>query len=437
MKPLFLILILSVSVFGQKPDEVLATATGHIFRLGDLSAEAQKAAGELPARIPAARTSLLEQMVSRRVFDAEAKARGVSMGKLIADVRAKIKDPTESQITTVVNANSDQLSRLTSDKARQQVIAYLRNASEQKALGDLFDQLRIKYKVTAGKDVNRKLVATDVVAVVAGRPITAREFEMFVEVPLYEARADLADLIMSELDEKISSALTDTEAKSLGVTSSDLIAREVTNKMKAYTDAERFALEDAFRTKLLNKYQAKILYREPTAPRQDISIDDDPAIGSAAGPVTIVMFSDFQCSACAATHPVLTRAIAEYPGKIRLVVRDFPLETIHENAFNAALAANAAHAQGKFFEYTELLYARQDRLDIESLRKYAAEINLNAKQFELDLKSEKAASEVRKDIDDGEAYAVNSTPTIFVNGVRARNLSAAGLRAAIERAMRK
>jgi protein-disulfide isomerase len=129
--------------------------------------------------------------------------------------------------------------------------------------------------------------------------------------------------------------------------------------------------------------------------------------------------------------------MAEHPGKIRFVVRDFPLESIHENAFKAALAANAAHSQGKFFEFTQLLYTRQDALDAASLSKYAAEVGLNVKQFEIDSKSEKTAAEVRNDIADGEANSINSTPTIFVNGVRVRNLSLDGLRYALERALAK
>lgn len=170
---------------------------------------------------------------------------------------------------------------------------------------------------------------------------------------------------------------------------------------------------------------------------EKISLDDDPATGPVNAPVTVIMFSDFQCSACAAAHPLLKKAMAEFPGKVRFVVRDYPLESIHENAFKAAVAANAAHAQGKFFEYTELLYSRQGDLDTASLSKYAAELGLNVKQFELDSNSEKAALEVRKDIADGDANSINSTPTIFVNGVHVRNLSPDGLRSAIERAFAK
>src|SRR5207253_1547192 len=164
---------------------------------------------------------------------------------------------------------------------------------------------------------------------------------------------------------------------------------------------------------------------------------DSPSRGPAEAPVTVVMFSDFQCSACSATDPILKKVMAEYPGRIRFVVRYFPLETIHENAFRAACAAVAARAQGKFFEYTEILYKNQTALDAKSLSKYAADLGLNVKQFELDLNAAKTAAEVRKDMADGNAYGVNSTPTIFVNGVKVHDLSADAFRKTINRALRK
>ena len=99
------------------------------------------------------------------------------------------------------------------------------------------------------------------------------------------------------------------------------------------------------------------------------------------------------------------------------------------------MAANAANAQGKFFEYIELLYRYQGALDRESLKAYAGQIGLNVKQFEIDLNAERSAVEIRKDISDGELYAVSSTPTIFVNGVKVHRLSPDAFRRAINRAL--
>ena len=438
IKILFFIIVLAIGAAAQRTDDVLATATGMSFRLRDLSPETQKDVAELPVKIPKARISLLEQLVSRRTFDAEAKARGITMGKLLADEKAKVKDLSDAEIQKVIDANADQLGSLSPANARKQVIAFLRNAPEQKLLGDLYAQLKIKFKVTPGKDVNAgAIAATDTVATVDGKAITGKEFEDWVRVPLYEAKADMAEVILDELDVLIYNTLVTNDARSQGIDSSALIAREVSNKMKDFSDEERMSLEMAFRQALYAKYKVSILYTEPEPPLENIAVDDDPANGPATAPVTVIMFSDFQCSACAATHPALKKVIEQFPGKVRFVVRDFPLESIHENAFAAARAASAANAQGKFFEYSEILYKNQGALDAASLKKYAAQIGLNVAQFDIDSNAEKTAAEIRKDIADGESYGINSTPTIFINGRRVRRLSVDGFVQAIQKALPK
>ncbi|HEX5883140.1 MAG TPA: thioredoxin domain-containing protein, partial [Pyrinomonadaceae bacterium] len=172
---------------------------------------------------------------------------------------------------------------------------------------------------------------------------------------------------------------------------------------------------------------------EPTPPIQNISVDDDPSRGDVNAPVTIVEFTDYQCPACAAMHPVLDEVTKSYGAKVRFVVRDFPLNQ-HENARKAAEAANAAHAQGKFFEYIALLFKNQKALDVPSLKKYATEIGLDRARFDAALDRGLYATEVKKDIEDGEMYGVGSTPTIFINGIQLRTLSAEALREAIDRA---
>jgi protein-disulfide isomerase len=108
---------------------------------------------------------------------------------------------------------------------------------------------------------------------------------------------------------------------------------------------------------------------------------------------------------------------------------------MHANAKKAAEAANAANAQGKFFEYTALLFKRQKALDVPSLKKYASELGLDRARFDAALDSGAFATEVRHDVQDGEIYGVESTPTIFINGVKLEVLSPEALRAAIDRAL--
>lgn len=434
----FAIALLSFVVPAQKPADVLATATGHTIKLSDLSPEIQKAVAELPQAIAKQRTDLLNQMLYQRLLDLESKTQNISVGQLIIKEKKKIADPPEVEIKAVYDANRTALGDKTLEQVRKTIVTFLRTDPESKAMSAMFDALKAKYKVTIGKDINSpNLGSFETIATINGKTVSAQEYEEFARVTLFELRAELADAVIEDATDVLFSALSIDEAKALDLDSSAFIAREVTDKMKDYTDEERSGLLDALQSKLFAKYKANIVYKGPEPVVQIISVDDDPSTGPATAPVTIVMFSDFQCSACSATHPLLKKAMAAFPGKIRFVVRDYPLESIHENGFRAALAANAANAQGKFAEYTEILYANQDKLDDASLKKYAAGLGLNVAQFELDFNSEKTVAEVRKDMADGNAYGINSTPTIYINGVKARDLSVNGFKTAIERALKK
>lgn len=434
----FCSIIFAFSIFAQKPDDVLASANGQIFTVKNLAPDTQKIYADLPVSLAAARKELLTEMVAGAAFEAEAKAKNLTIEKLLADVKAKIPAPSDQEIQAVYDANRAAFGDKTLTETRSQIVAFLRREPEQKALQTFFQSLRTKYQIAPGKDVNAPdLKPIDILATVGAKKITAREFEEKNRFAVYEFEADVFDRVRADLENTVFSNLLEAEAKSLNLTTSDLMAREITDKMRDFSDEERFTLQDALKKRLFTKYKVVFSLKEPAPIAQNISIDDDPAQGKANAPVTIVMFSDFQCPACAGVHPILKKVLTDYADKVRFVVRDFPLTNIHENAFSAALAANAAHRQGKFFEYVEILYRNQNRLDRESLIKYAADLGLNGKQFELDLSDAQTAAEVRKDRTDGESYGIGSTPTVFVNGVKVRQMSASGFREAIEKALKK
>lgn len=114
----------------------------------------------------------------------------------------------------------------------------------------------------------------------------------------------------------------------------------------------------------------------------------------------------------------MREVVEKYGDKVRLVYRDLPLTSIHANALSAALAAECAHEQGKFWEYHDLLFANQAQLDEASLKNYAAQVGLDAAAFEECLSSQKYLDEVRNDYSDGASYGVQGTPAFFVNGVQ-------------------
>ena len=147
--------------------------------------------------------------------------------------------------------------------------------------------------------------------------------------------------------------------------------------------------------------------------------DDDPDRGPDDAPVTIVAFSDFQCPACATARRTLDQLMDTCGGQVRLVFRDFPLGG-HGDALRAAIAAECAHRQGQFWLMHDLLFGHQQALAEEDLLNYARQLRLDEVAFADCLTSEAAEAEVRHDLADGQAYGVNSTPTLFVNGRRVR-----------------
>lgn len=437
-KPLALLFLLFPAFAFAQGSSTLATAKGRVFTADDLSAEGKNAFTGQAKVLAETRTHLLGQMIANGLLELEAKAVGSDADKLLADQRAKAAEPTAAQIQAVYDANRAALGGRTLEDVRGEIVAYLRRDTEQKAVGDYIAALQAKYKYAVGKNINAPdLKPLDVVATFGGRQISAAEFESKNRIALNEFHHHTYEHVRTDLEISILNTLIEEEARERKVEPQAVIAAEVTDKLREFTDEEREKLESALMERLFAKYDVKVLMKEPDAIVHNISVDAEPSVGPADAPVTIVMFSDFQCPACARTHPVLKRVVAAYPGKVRLVIRDYPLEGIHQDAFNAALAANAAAKQGKYVEYIERLYTNQDSLDKASLVRFATELGLNAKQFEIDFSDAAAAAEIKQDQADGDAAGVNSTPTIFVNGVKVHSLSASAFRRAIERALTK
>jgi len=144
----------------------------------------------------------------------------------------------------------------------------------------------------------------------------------------------------------------------------------------------------------------------------------DHARGPADAPVTLVEYGDFECPACGAAYPVVAALQRELADRLRFVFRNFPLGTIHPHATDAALAAEAAGMQGRFWEMHDLLYENQQALEPEDLWRYAESLRLDADRFEEDRRGAECARRVRHDFLGGARGGVNGTPTFFVNGVR-------------------
>ncbi len=146
--------------------------------------------------------------------------------------------------------------------------------------------------------------------------------------------------------------------------------------------------------------------------RQGTLVNDvssrDHVQGPAVAPVTLLEYGDYQCPYCGAAHPVVKALQGHLGDNLRFAFRHFPLATIHEYAEGAAEAAEAAGAQGKFWQMHNTLFENQPALDFDSLLGYAEELGLDAERFATELENQVYAPRVRED---------------FISGIRQRRAS--------------
>jgi protein-disulfide isomerase len=150
--------------------------------------------------------------------------------------------------------------------------------------------------------------------------------------------------------------------------------------------------------------------------RVDVPIEGAPVRGSADAAVTLVEFSDFHCPFCRRVQPTLKELLERYPGKVKLVYRDFPIDSLHPEARRAAEAARCARDQGKFWEYHDVLFAEAPKAAPEDLERFAGKVGLDLATFRSCLSGETHRAAVQRDFDDGTRLGVAGTPAFFING---------------------
>jgi len=148
---------------------------------------------------------------------------------------------------------------------------------------------------------------------------------------------------------------------------------------------------------------------------ETIAVGASPTRGSASAPVTVVVFSDFQCPFCSKAEDTVKQIEAAYPGKIRYVFKNNPL-SFHEHARLAAKASLAANDQGKFWEYHDALYAHPHDLDRASLERYAEDLGLDLRRFRAALDDARLDTVVEADVTEAHRLEIKGTPSFFVNG---------------------
>lgn len=164
--------------------------------------------------------------------------------------------------------------------------------------------------------------------------------------------------------------------------------------------------------------QPSVESTRPKVTRYEIPVDDDPSLGPADAPITIIEFGDYECPFCRQWYvEVLPKLMSKYPQQVRFVYRDFPLSSIHANASPAAVAANCAAEQDAFWQFHEKLFSMEQGLSTEAYQQYARQLGLDMDAFETCLRDGRYQDEVEADFEFAARLGVRSTPTFFINGI--------------------
>jgi len=290
---------------------------------------------------------------------------------------------------------------------------------------------------------------TTIVAVVNGENVTLADVDKEAAAQLRQLRRQAVEqeyaLRQGALEAMVAKRLVGAEAKKRGVSEEELLKVEIEQKTPPPTEAEmrEFYTQNQARmpgpfdqvksqlgpylhnqkaqarlveyiTELRSASQVTLSLPQPELPRVEVAATG-PARGPAGAPVTMVVFSDFECPYCAKSKPVIDQVASTYGDKVRIVFRDYPLP-FHAKAPKAAEAGHCADAQGKFWAYHDYVFEHQDKLEVADLKAAAVAVGLDAAAFDACLDGGKMAEVVQKNADAGKEAGVSGTPAFFING---------------------
>lgn len=283
----------------------------------------------------------------------------------------------------------------------------------------------------------------EVVARVGGESVLMSEVEEEAKGDLLKQKNKIYEIKKSALNYLIEKKLLSLEAKSQGIEMGELLvqireeSKPVTEEdVKGYYEANKSRIQGEYEksksrirsylerrsakhsnrkaiSDLKKKYKVEVLIRPPKIDIQDP--ENMISRGPEAAPVTIMVFTDFQCPYCKKEERVLSKVLKNYPEQVRFIHRDYPL-SFHKDAKMAAFAARCANEQGKFWIYHDHLFANQGALDKESLIRYADDLGLEGESFKECLESNRYGFIIEKEVWEGSKYGVSGTPVVFVNG---------------------
>jgi len=299
-------------------------------------------------------------------------------------------------------------------------------------------------------DVKSEAADSPAAAQFNAETVTVAEVDTWIKGQLFDQATDnqnpskLYELRSRAVDDMLNERLLEQEAAPLGLTPDQLLRRE-TEVQSAVGDEELLAFYEENKGRMgevafeevkpqiqqhlqqqrgltaakeyIQALRAKAsveIYLD--APRVEVAATG-PSLGPDDAPVVIIEFSDYQCPYCRRAEPVIQQLLERYPSEIRLVFRHFPLDRIHSLARGAAEAAACADEQGRFWEFHGKLFAPDAKFDVDSLRQYASDSELDLDAFQTCVDERRFQADVEADLVAGRQAGVAGTPAFFVNGI--------------------
>lgn len=286
----------------------------------------------------------------------------------------------------------------------------------------------------------------ETVAEVDGEKISLQELTQASSLPLARLEEQAYRLKQQKLQELIEDHLFANEAKRRNVSLESLIDTEITSKAAEVKPQEIDTLYEFYQNRLHKpesevedqlrsllhernvmarrhefaktlRANAKVsVYLDPPPPFRVAVGSDGPSRGPSDALITIVEFEDFQCPVCKTAKDPLEKVMLQYKDKVRMVHRDFPLQSLHPAAWKAHEAARCAEEHSKFWEYRDLLYKNAPAASLEQLTSYASQIGLDSADFKKCIDSGKFKDAVQRDEDEANRIGIQGTPAFFING---------------------
>jgi protein-disulfide isomerase len=430
-------------------EDVLAVVNGTEIPRADVRKEIADSWAELESILGRARGRQIELSINTALLSEEARRLGTESTKLLREkVLSQVTAPTDHEALAFYQQNR-QMFQTDFVGARKQITDHLLRQRQSAKAGEFAALLRrgtsIEVLAHATDLASFEAPSSQVLAKVGNTPILLAEVDQELKVLIAEIREEAYLMQLDAIDRIASDLLIRQEATRRGLAPEnadsmfDASAVEPDNNAQATRQQDdpaqsRETAKSALIDELRQSAEIHILLQPPTGPVFDIAVQNQPVLGNPNAPVTLALFLDYECARCAAVHEVVGRLLQEYDSQLRGVFFEFPL-TRHPNAIQAAIAAKAAHDQGKYMEYTALLFKNRSNLNGKKLRELASGAGLDLEAFEEAITGHSCLGEVLQDRQQGINLGVFSTPTVFINGRRINEKTYPTLKGAIEQAL--